>query len=567
MERRKYAKKATAKKKKNTINFIPSEQDLVFIPLGGTDEVGMNMALIGHDQEWILIDCGITFHDTLGMEILTADPTFIVQQKNRLKGLFITHAHEDHIGAVEYLWPLLQCPIYAAPFAAEVLRQKLQEKSWSENLPLVEIPIKQQTQVGKFSVEPFFITHSIPEAMGYIIRTPLGTLVHTGDWTLDTTPVLGPKVDEKLLKHVGDEGVLAYFSDSTNIFMKKDASSEKRVRECMKELVQKNDTKRITVACFSSNIARIETALLAAESTGRKVAVVGRSLKRMIAAAKETGVLTNLPKFIDEKTAASSPPGKVLLICTGSQGEERSALVKIASGEHPLLKMGTQDLVLFSSRVIPGNDKSIGKLHSLLARANVDIITSSEEDIHASGHPSRDTVQKMYELLRPKIVIPVHGEARHLIAQAHFAREHGIKHVIPPLNGAVVQLAGDKPGLVGRVPSGKWAVDGKRMVAFEGHVVKQRTHLSEEGSVFATILFGKDAISEVILRLIGLMEPGNLYENLKKQIIDALHEWSHFSEDLQEHKENSDAAAQRIVQTVYSKIGKRPVVEVHWVKI
>jgi ribonuclease J len=558
----------TKKKKNEEISrsslslFVPSDQDLVFIPLGGTDEIGMNMALIGHNQEWIIIDCGVSFYDRLGVELLTADPSFIVKQKERLKGIFLTHAHEDHIGAVEFLWPILQCPVYCSPFTAAVLKQKIGGKSWANQFPLHELSLTTPLCAGHFSIEALPITHSVPEALCFIIRTPLGTLVHTGDWLRDSHPVLGKKIDEKRLQEVGKEGVLAYFSDSTNIFNKKDSISEKRVRERMIELIQQQKDKRIFVSCFSSNIARIETVFLAANKAGRKVAIVGRSLQRMMTAAKDSGYLKNLPEFVDEKTAVSMPSGQVIFLCTGSQGEPRSALVKIAQGEHPIIKLNVDDLILFSSRVIPGNEKSIGNIQSLLARAHADIVTSPEEDIHASGHPSQESLQHMYEWLHPKIVVPVHGEARHIMAQAHFAKGVGIPHVLTPMNGAVVQLAGDAPQVLGQVPNGIWAVDGKRMVTFNGNVMKERKMLAEEGVVFVTLVWEKDAITRTFVKMIGLMEPGAAYKQLQERLIDAIHQWASGASFLANNETNREALAQKLSQKVLAHIGKRPVVEV-----
>lgn len=562
----KKAQQQTKKRTKATASFSPTRDDLVFLPLGGTEEVGMNLSLLGHDGEWLAMDCGVTFHDRLGIDILTADPSFLVQNHIKLQGLLITHAHEDHIGAVEYLWPLLKCPIYASPFALAVLRQKLGEKVWFEKVPLIEVNFKKPTQIGKFSVEFVAMTHSIPEPACLVVRTPLGTVVHTGDWKFDPRPTIGKKVDEKVLKRIGDEGVLAYLSDSTNIFVKEDDSSEEKVREEMTRLILENKDRRITVACFSSNIARLETAILAAKQAGRKVAVMGRSLQRMITAAKETGYLKDLPQFVDDKTAISMPPGKVLFLCTGSQGEARSALMRIAGDGHPVVKLSDKDLVLFSSRVIPGNEKSIGVLHSLLASSNADIITASEEDIHASGHPSCKSIQKMYGLLRPQIVVPVHGEARHLIAQAHFAREQGIKQVLTPSNGKILQLAGDKPGIVGEVVHGRWAVDGKRMIIFDSNIVKERQRLSEQGAVLVTLTVDKNGIEKAEIDLLGLTEPGPIQGKLLDQLQQALVAAFANTKQISASASHIELAKQKVRQTVNAKLGKQPQVRVHIVQ-
>jgi ribonuclease J len=559
--RKKSTKKGVNPKNGVNSNFIPTDRDFVFLPLGGTNEVGMNFGMLGHDGEWLIIDCGVTFYDRLGIDVITADPTFAVQHRPRINGIFITHAHEDHIGAVEYLWPILKCPVYASPFAAAILRHKIEKKSCFSTINIKEISYGEEVSAGKFTIEALQMTHSTLEPSCFVVTTPLGTVVHTGDWKFEQDPVIGEKVDETELARVGKNGVLAYLSDSTNIFSEEDTSSEKSVRDNLTRLILENPNKRITIACFASNIARLETAILAAEQAGRKVAVIGRSLQRMIAAAQETGYLRSFPKLIDEKQAMSMPPGKVMMICTGSQGENLSALVRIASGKHPVISMNEHDVVFFSSRVIPGNEKSIGDLHSFLARQKVDIITSAEEGIHSSGHPSRTAIKQMYQLLQPEIVVPVHGEARHLIAQAHFAKSEGIKHVIVPNNGALVQLAGGAPAIIGEVKSGKWAVDGKRMVVFDGPIIKERSDLSEEGAVFATIIAEKNAISNIKLSARGLEEPGEPTRRLYSYITDSIRK--EFSGKISAEASNERAVAQKIAALVTNKLGKTPVVEVH----
>lgn len=569
------AKKKASTKKSSSKNqqpallkqFVPSEKDLVFVPLGGTEGIGMNCALLGHHGEWLMIDCGVAFYDRLGVELLTADPGFILPQIQNLKGLLVTHAHEDHIGAVEYLWPLLKCPVYAAPFALAVLRQKLQNKTWKDDIPLNEVSTKKPVTIGKFEVDFIHMTHSIPDPTGVAIKTPLGTVVHTGDWKFDATPVIGKKSDEKKLKQLGDDGVLAYLSDSTNIFTPEEPCSEKHVRESFTRLIQEMGNRRIIVSCFSSNIARLETVILAAHQAGRKVALIGRSLQKMLTAAQEAGYLKKIPPLADKEEAASLPPEKVLLLCTGSQGESRSALVQIAMGKDPLLKITENDVVLFSSRVIPGNEKSIGALHSLLAKAGADIITSAEENIHTSGHPARKAIKKMYELLRPKVVVPVHGEARHLVAQAHFAKEQNVEHVITPTDGMLVQLAGDEPGIVGHVHHGIWAVDGKRMIAFEGMTLKERTRLSAEGAVFVTVVLNEGALKDIVVDLHGLLDPGQLYKGLQEHIEQALRSVFHGSGKAKAETSNAEALSQRVRHVVKGKLGKEPLVDVHLVDL
>lgn len=546
--------------------YVPSAEDFVFTPLGGTCGIGMNCALLGHDGEWVMVDCGVSFYDRLGVELLTADPTFVVQQRKRLQAILITHAHEDHMGAVEYLWPLLKCPVYAAPFAAAVLKQKIANKSWKDGLVIHEVNFKKPVNIGKFNVEFVSMTHSIPDSTCLVVRTPVGTVVHTGDWKFDQAPVIGKKSDEKRLKEIGNEGVLAYLSDSTNIFTQDEPASEKHVRESLTRVVEAQTDKRVIISCFSSNIARIETSILAAHQAGRKVAVIGRSLQRMMAAAKEVGLLKKIPALITKEEAASMPPEKVLLICTGSQGEPRSALVQIAAGKDPLIQISENDVVLFSSRVIPGNEKSIGALHSLLAQAGADIITSSEELIHTSGHPARKAIKKMYELLKPKVVVPVHGEARHLIAQAHFAVEQGIEHVITPTDGALIQLAGESPDIMGQVPKGVWAVDGKRMISFDGPTLKERTVLSEEGAVFATVVMRKGTFVNAFVDMRGLLDPGQLYKGLQDLLVKEIADLFEGASNSGDNKTNEESVSQKLRKVIKQRLGKTPAVNVHLVQ-
>ncbi|MDR3285194.1 MAG: ribonuclease J [Holosporales bacterium] len=553
------------KTKGTKTSYIPGCNDLLFLPLGGTNEIGMNFSMLGHDGEWLVIDCGVTFNNSFGIDIITPDPTFAVTNNSKIKGIFVTHAHEDHIGAIEYLWPILKCPVYVTPFAAAILKRKIETKSWASKVNIIKLKFNKKMDIGKFNIEAIQMTHSIPEPAAFVIKTPLGTVVHTGDWNLDQNPTIGEKVNENKLAKIGKDGVLAYFCDSTNIFVEENLNSESIIRENLINLVSKHKDKRITVACFASNIARVESVILAAQKADRKIAVIGRSLKRMLAAAQETGYLTQIPKLIDEKAAMSMPSEKVLMLCTGSQGENLSALVRIASSKHPIVKMGEKDIVFFSSRVIPGNEKSIGELHNILALQKVDIITSSEENIHASGHASIKIIGDMYKLLQPRIVVPVHGEARHIIAQSHFARKSGIPIVITPYNGALIQLAGETPKIIKDIPVGRWAVDGNRMVNFNGNIIKERIKLSEEGAVFTTVIVEKNGIKKINVSVIGLEEYGKPISELVEYINDSVIQ--EFSGIVTNNPSNTKSIAQYIFSVIDQKFDKKPVVEVHIVTV
>ena len=382
--------------------FSPKRDELLFLALGGAGEIGMNLNLYGHAGKWLMVDLGITFGDesTPGVEVIMPDISFIKERVGDLVGLVLTHAHEDHIGAVPYLWPQLKCPLYATPFTASVLRRKLEEAGLAKEAPITLIPMSGKVSLAPFEVELITLTHSIPEPNAVVIRTPLGAVLHTGDWKLDPTPLVGEATDEAALRKLGDGGVLAMVCDSTNVFVEGASGSEADVRDSLREVIGKlND--RVAVGCFASNVARLETITRVAMEHGRQVALIGRSMWRMVASAQENGYLTDLPEFIQEHDVGYFPRDKILMICTGSQGEPRSALARIARKEHPHVTLEPGDTVVFSSRTIPGNEKSIAQLQNDLTRQDVRVITDREEDIHVSGHPARDELIEMYQMIRP----------------------------------------------------------------------------------------------------------------------------------------------------------------------
>ncbi|MEI8296174.1 MAG: ribonuclease J, partial [Alphaproteobacteria bacterium] len=349
-----------------TNSLVPSKNDLWFLPLGGSGEIGMNLNLYGHDGAWLMVDLGITFHDRLGVEILTPNPEFIAENYKHLAGLVLTHAHEDHVGAVPYLWQALRCPVYATGFTATILRQKLKEVPWGSQVPIIEIPLSGQVTIGPFHVEFITLTHSIPEPNALAITTPLGRIVHTGDWKLDEVPLLGASFDSKRLQSLGDEGVLALVCDSTNVFTPGSSGSEDEVRRNLVELMASYPNKRLVLACFSSNVARVQTIIQAGVAQGRQIALLGRSLQKMVEAAKTNGYLQDIPPFITEEAAMKMPREKVLILSTGSQGESRSALARVSALTHPRISLGSDDVVIFSSRIIPGNEKVIGIMQNRL---------------------------------------------------------------------------------------------------------------------------------------------------------------------------------------------------------
>jgi len=442
----------------------PKGNNFWFLPLGGAGEIGMNLNLFGHNKEWIIVDCGITFGDRLGIDIMMPDPSAILEQAENVKALVLTHAHEDHIGAVPYLWPYLKCPVYATPFTAQVLRQKLEEKSWGKQVKIIEVPLSGRVQIGSFDVEYITLTHSIPEPNALAIRTELGCVLHTGDWKIDPQPLIGESTDKNRLKEIGKEGVSALICDSTNVFDKGSTGSEGEVRNELEKIIAQIPQGRIVACCFSSNVARVESIAHAAQKNGRKVALLGRTLEKMMRAASLSGYLKKLPGFVPADQAMDMPRDKVLFISTGSQGEGRAALSRIANRSHPIVELDDGDTVIFSSRVIPGNERSIANIQNQLVHQGVRTITSHEEAVHVSGHPAQEDLKAMYNWTKPKSLIPVHGEARHMQAQAELGLANGIEHTLVPGNGTLIELAGKTPEIIDRVNTGRWGVDGKCLV-------------------------------------------------------------------------------------------------------
>lgn len=487
------------------------EDELVFLPLGGCGEIGMNLSLIGlgpeNKHQWIMVDLGVTFGDasTPGIDLIMGDPEFIVKRKDSLLGLVLTHGHEDHIGAVARLWPQLRCPIYATPFTAELVRDKLAEVGLRDEAYVTVVELGGHIELGPFDIELVTLTHSTLEPNGLAIRTPMGTILHTGDWKIDPHPLIGDKTDEEYLRKMGDEGVLAMLCDSTNVFVPGESGSEGDVRESLTELIGtlKN---RVAVACFASNLARVETVVEAATRNGRHVALVGRSMHKYTEAAKAVGYLKNMPKLIAAEDAGFLPKDKVLYLCTGSQGEPRAALSRIANDDHPEAVLEADDTVIFSSRVIPGNDIGIFELQNKLAERGIEIITDSDHFIHVSGHPCREELATMYSWVRPKISVPVHGEMRHLLEHARLAKSLQVPeaHVAP--NGSMLRLAPGPAQIVDQVPSGRLYLDGNLLVSSNDPALAVRRRISFTGHVVVTLVLDKagDLIADATIRLAGV---------------------------------------------------------------
>ena len=542
---------------------LPTKNDFWFLPLGGAKEIGMNLNVFGYNKQWLIVDLGITFHDRLGVEVIAPDPSFLLPYKENIVGLVVTHAHEDHVGAIPYLWPYLRCPIYATPFTMRIIRQKIADKLWKHEVPLIEIPLSGTFNVGDFDVEYITLTHSILEPNALRIQTPLGTVLHSGDWKIDPDPMIGEPTNINRLIEIGNKGVDALICDSTNVFNHGVAGSEKDVRDELMKLMARFPENRLTVACFASNVARVETVAKVAAALGRRVALVGRSLHRMTQAAKDTGYLKDLPAFISDTEAVKLPDDKVCFIATGSQGEYRAALARIATDGHPIVKYTENDVILFSSRMIPGNEKNISLMQNNLIHKGARVITASDENIHVSGHPARDELRQMYEWVRPTVLIPVHGDARHLDEHARFGLECGIETVVVPENGSLIQINKEDTCEIDLLPSGRWAFDGKRMIGMNSQILKDRQKLSTEGLIVATLVIDENGIlmQSPQLTIKGLCDTDAEHDELSSEIYLAL---AHSLESAYGSPEQRIEKLQAIIRKAAHRcLDKKPVVDVH----
>ncbi len=464
-------------------------KELIFVPLGGVGEIGMNLALYGYNGKWLMVDCGLTFaNDELpGIDLIFPDPTFIAERKKDLLGLVLTHAHEDHIGAVQYLWPLLQCPVYATPYTTNLLQRKLREANLGDAVPLNVVANGGQVELGDFSISYIPVTHSIVEAHSLAITTPVGTIVHTGDWKLDPEPLVGPVTDEAALRAVGDKGVLALICDSTNVMNEGRSRSESEVRASLIDLV-KTLSGRVVVTTFASNVARIATIAKAAEASGRSLVLAGLSFRRNVEAARACGYLGDIPEFLDEDEAGYIPRDKILILCTGCQGEPRGALSRVAFHDHRHITLESGDNVIFSSKIIPGNERSIGRVQNRLIYDNVKVITEKDHFVHVSGHPARDEMADYYSWVRPEVGVPVHGEAAHLMRHAEFAAEMGIAQAPVIENGDVLRLSPGPVEVVDHIHSGRLAWDGGRLTPLDSQAVQRRRRMMFNGIAFVVIV-------------------------------------------------------------------------------
>ena len=541
--------------------------DLVFLPLGGAGEIGMNLNCYGYgppeERSWIVIDCGVLFGretTTPGVDLMMPDVRFLEEQRASLLGLVLTHGHEDHLGAVAHLWPRLRCPVYATPFTARLLRNKLEEAGLLERVKVHVIPLGGKVKLGPFALTFISITHSIPEPNAIAIKTPLGTVVHTGDWKIDADPQLGEVTDDASLRALGAEGVLACVCDSTNALVPGESGSEADVKTALHRLIG-TLAGRVAVTAFASNVARLNSVAHAARAHGREIVLVGRAMRTMVEAAQDTGYLRDFPRVWPEEDSARLPENGVLYLCTGSQGEPRAALARIAAGEHPYVSLGEGDAVIFSSRIIPGNELAIFELQNDLAARGVAVLTERDHFVHVSGHPARNELAEMYRWLKPKLAIPVHGELRHMSEHARLARELQVPNAIVALNGQMVRLAPGAPEIVDEAPAGRLHLDGDLLVHEEDGFAKSRRALSFAGFIGITLVLDRKGrvAADPVLHMEGI--PDAVVEPVTEAVSNALNGKPRNGEDL---KEQVRIAARRAANDVW---GKKPVVRVQTVEI
>jgi ribonuclease J len=549
----------------------PSDE-LVFAPLGGAGEIGMNLAIYGFGddrrREWIAVDFGVAFADDAlpGIDLIMPDIRYLVEERRNLLGLVLTHAHEDHFGALLDLWPRLKVPVYATPFTAALIEAKRQGEAGAPDIPVNVVPLGGRFTLGPFDIELVSMAHSIPESNGLIIRTPAGAVLHTGDWKIDPTPVIGPPTDEAKLRALGDEGCLALIGDSTNAFREGRSPSEADVAKCLAELIRSAPA-RVAVTTFASNVARLRAVAQAAAACEREVVLVGRAMERIAQVARETGYLEGIQDFRSVEVYGHLPPDKVLALCTGSQGESRAALARIAQDDHPEVALSRGDRVIFSSRAIPGNEKAVMRVINGLVCQGIEVITDRTHLVHVSGHPRVSELNDMIGWVRPQILIPVHGEPLHMAEHAEVARRAGVGKVVLCRDGELVRLAPGDPGKIDEVPAGRLYRDGSLIVSAEERTVADRRRLGFAGMVsVALAVNGRgDLIGDLQVRLIGIPETGTLGRGPEELAYDAAVEA--FESMPLARRRDPDALAEAIRGAVRAALSavwnKKPTCHVH----
>ncbi|CCE05922.1 putative hydrolase of the metallo-beta-lactamase superfamily [Bradyrhizobium sp. STM 3843] len=551
--------------------------ELTFAPLGGVGEIGMNLSIYGlgnrHQRSWLAVDLGVSFGDEEhlpGIDLIMPNIGFLEKERHNLVGLVLTHAHEDHFGAIIDLWPRLQCPIYATKFSAALFEAKCEAERNPPKIPVTVIPSGGRVDIGPFNVEFIPVAHSIPESHALAIHTEVGTVLHTGDWKLDPTPILGPPTDEKRLRELGDAGLLALIGDSTNAVREGRSPSEAEVAKTIAELV-KGAKGRVAVTTFASNVARIRAVADAAREADREVVVVGRAMDRVVQVARETGYLEGVQNFRGMDLYGHFPADKVLALCTGSQGEPRAALARIANDDHPLVTLNRGDTVIFSSRTIPGNEKAVGAIINGLVEQGVEIITDRDHLVHVSGHPRRDELRDMIAWTRPQLLIPVHGEALHLHEHARLARACGVPKVITCRNGDLVKLGPGEPGIIDQLPAGRFYKDGTIIEDAKSRAVIERRKMAFAGCIFVALAITEkgELADDPEVDLVGIPEKNTAGEEIDDIVFDTV--VSTFESLPRARRRDPDAMAESVRRAVRAVVnehwGKKPICLVHVLEV
>jgi ribonuclease J len=548
------------------------QQELVFAPLGGVGEIGMNLSIYGFGDErrrqWLVVDLGVSFaaeEHLPGVDLILPDIRYLEEERKNLAGLILTHAHEDHFGALIDLWPRLKVPVYATPFSAALLAAKCASEPGAPQIPVTVVPVGGRFKIGPFDIELVTMAHSIPESNALIIRTPAGNVLHTGDWKIDPAPILKDATDERKLRAFGEEGCLALIGDSTNAVRDGRSPSESDVARSIAEII-KSARRRVAVTTFASNVGRLRAVCDAAHAADREVVLVGRAMDRVIGVARETGYFDGVPDLRGADAYGYLPPDKVVALCTGSQGEPRAALARIAEDEHPDVTLSKGDLVIYSARAIPGNEKAIGRVINGLIEQGIEVITDRTHLVHVSGHPRRAELEALIGWVRPRILVPVHGEALHLNEHAAIARQCGVKHVIRCRNGDLVRLSGDA-GIIDQVPAGRIYKDGAILVPADARTVADRRRLSFAGAISVALALTADGrlVADPEIDLIGIPERGRDGELIAEAVYDAVVET--FEQLPRGRKRDPDSVAEAVRRGVRSAVagrwGKKPMCHVH----
>jgi ribonuclease J len=551
---------------------MPRGGELVFAPLGGVGEIGMNLALYGYGDRrrgsWLVVDFGVSFagDDLPGIDLILPDIRFLEEERRDLAGIVLTHAHEDHFGALLDLWPRLKVPVYATPFTAALLEAKRLSEPAAPEIPVKVVPLGARFALGPFDIEFISVAHSIPESNSLVIRTPAGTVLHTADWKIDPTPILGPPTDEARLRAVGEEGVLALIGDSTNAVREGRSPSERDVAGKLAELVGAARG-RVAVTTFASNVGRIRAVADAARAAGRELVLVGRAMERIVQVARETGYLDGVQDFRSAEVFGHLPPAKVVALCTGSQGEPRAALARIAEDEHPEVSFAPGDLVIFSARAIPGNEKAIGRVINGLVSQGVEVITDRTHLVHVSGHPRRGELEDMIGWVKPQILIPVHGEPLHMAEHAALARRLGVKHVLVCRDGDLVQLAPGAPSIIDEVPAGRLYKDGRLLVEAAARTVPDRRRLGFVGIASVALALGEkgELLAYPEIELIGIPATNAAGDSMNEIAYGAA--ISAFESLPRARRRDPDSVAEALRRAVRAAIaeawGKKPICHVH----